>query len=259
MIKKAVIPAAGIGSRMFPMTKTIPKEMLPVYDSKDGLIKPAIHYIVIEAIKAGIDDILIITAQGKNAIEDYFDSAYNNKNNIKDFELIKKARIFYIRQEEPKGLGDAILYAEKHINNKSFAVLLGDTIINSEIPAIKQLFECHQAMNSSIIGVEKVDKSQIHKYGIIKVKKERFFLKVEGMIEKPKKTISDINYAAIGRYILTPDIFRCIEKTKAGINNEIQLTDALSLMLRDKNIYAKTMEGRRIDVGNIEEYIKSFK
>ena len=260
MIEKAVIPAAGLGTRMFPMTKSIPKEMLPVYDSKDGLMKPAIHYIVIEAIKSGINDILIITAQGKNTIEDYFDYSFNNmKNNLKDFELIKKVRIFYIRQEKPKGLGDAILYAEKHINSNPFAILLGDTFVNSKIPAIKQLFKQYEKNKTSIIGIKKVSKSQAHKYGIVDINKCNSYLKIENLIEKPKKVFLDVNYAAIGRYILTPDIFDYIRKTKIGMNDEVQLTDSLKLMMNDKNIYAKIIEGKKIDVGNTKEYIESFK
>ena len=261
MIKKAVIPAAGLGTRLLPATKSMPKEMLPVID------RPVIHYIVEEAIASGIDDILIITGRRKRAIEDYFDSSPELETHlIKNgkFELLKKVKdvssladIHYIRQKEPKGLGDAVLRAEKHIGDETFAVLLGDDIVISEKPAIKQLIDEYGKLKSSIIGVEEVPREKVSKYGIIDgEKKENLFL-VKDLVEKPKIEKAPSNLGIIGRYVLTPEIFDCIKQTKPGYGGEIQLTDALKILLKKQRIYAKVISGDRYDVSDRMSYIRA--
>jgi UTP--glucose-1-phosphate uridylyltransferase len=254
-ISKAVIPAAGLGTRFLPATKSMPKEMLPIID------KPVIHYVVEEAISAGIDNILIITGRGKRAIEDYFDTSPELENLLKAkskitlLEMLRKISTFdihYIRQKEPCGLGDAILKAEKHIGDEPFAVLLGDDMIASDTPAIKQLIDSYESLSSPIIGVEKVSLEEISKYGIVEVTNKL----VKNIIEKPIKTNS--NLAIIGRYILTPEIFDCIRKVKPGYGGEIQLSDALNLQLDKTSIHIKEIQGKRYDIGDKLNYIKAI-
>ncbi len=263
MIRKAVIPAAGLGTRFLPATKSMPKEMLPIID------KPVIQYVVEEAIASGIEDILIITGRGKRAIEDYFDASpeleghllSKNKEDllreIKDISSL--ADIHYVRQKEPKGLGDAVLKAEKHIGDEPFAVLLGDDIIVSERPAVKKLIEIFGKVKCSVIGVEEVPLELLNKYGIVEVeqKQENLFL-VKNLVEKPERPPS--NLAVSGRYILTPEIFDCIREVKPGYGGEIQLTDALNLLLnlKEQRIYAKEIEGRRYDIGDKLSYVKAI-
>ncbi|MEM7819778.1 MAG: UTP--glucose-1-phosphate uridylyltransferase GalU [Candidatus Aenigmatarchaeota archaeon] len=259
---KAVIPAAGLGTRFLPATKAQPKEMLPIVD------KPAIQYVVEEAVSSGIDDIIIITGRGKRSIEDHFDKSPELENMLKNSnikkkldeikELLENVDIHYIRQQEPLGLGHAIYCAKKHINNEPFAVLLGDDILESEIPVTKQLIELNKKYNSSVIAVEEVPKNKISFYGIIKYEKieDSVFL-ISDLIEKPKIEEAPSNFGIIGRYVLMPEIFDCIEKTKPGINNEIQLTDALKLLKNLQKIYAYKFNGKRFDIGNKEDYIKT--
>ncbi len=259
-IKKAVIPAAGLGTRFLPATKSMPKEMLPIID------KPVIQFVVEEAIEAGIEDIIIITERGKRAIEDYFDSnpelefhlQKNGKTealkNIKDISSL--ADIHYIRQKEPKGLGHAILKAEKHIGNEPFAVLLGDDIITDKL-GIKQLMDKFERVNSSVIGVEEVPLEKISRYGVVDVEKVQDLLFVKNLIEKPKKEEAPSNLGIIGRYVLNPEIFDCIKRTEPGHGGEIQLTDALKLLLEKQNSYAKIIEGKRYDIGDKFNYIRA--
>ena len=262
MIGKAVIPAAGLGTRFLPATKSMPKEMLPIID------KPVIQFVVEEAIASGIDDIIIITGRGKRAIEDYFDTSPEIEHHLfqnKKYELLRKVKeissladIHYIRQKEPLGLGDAILKAEKHIGNEPFAVLLGDDIIANEKSAIKQLVECYESVNCSVIGVEKVPFEKVSKYGIVEVEQQENLFLVKNLIEKPEKEKAPSNLAVIGRYVLTPEIFDCIKEVKPGYNGEIQLTDALKLLLERQEIYAKKIEGRRYDIGDKLSYVQAI-
>jgi len=262
MIGKAVIPAAGLGTRFLPATKSMPKEMLPIID------KPVIQFVVEEAIASGIDDIIIITGRGKRAIEDYFDTSPEIEHHLfqnKKYELLRKVKeissladIHYIRQKEPLGLGDAILKAEKHIGNEPFAVLLGDDIIANEKSAIKQLVECYESINCSVIGVEKVPFEKVSKYGIVEVEQQENLFLVKNLIEKPEKEKAPSNLAVIGRYVLTPEIFDCIKEVKPGYNGEIQLTDALKLLLERQEIYAKKIEGRRYDIGDKLSYVQAI-
>ncbi|AEH25426.1 UTP--glucose-1-phosphate uridylyltransferase GalU [Pyrococcus yayanosii] len=259
-IRKAVIPAAGLGTRMLPITKSMPKEMLPIVD------KPVIHYVVEEAIKAGIDDILIITGKGKRTIEDYFDRSFELEYYLREKGKLDELRqveeigemidIYYVRQKKPLGLGDAILHAEKHVNGEPFAVLLGDDIIVSEKPGIGQLIEVTQKKNAPIIGVEKVPWDRVSRYGIIKGKEiGKGLYTVEDLIEKPSPNEAPSNIAIIGRYILPPEIFDVLKETPPGKDGEIQLTDALRLLVKDTNLLAKEIEGRRYDVGDKVEFI----
>jgi len=260
MIKKAVIPAAGLGIRFLPATKSVPKEMLPIID------RPVIHFVVREAIAAGIDDLVIITGRGKRAIEDYFDASPELESHLLKnghYDLLKEIRdisslieIHYIRQKAPLGLGDAILKAEKHVGNEPFAVLLGDDIIVDQEPAIRQLIKSHEITSSSVIGIEEVPPEMVSKYGIVEVEKQESLFLVKNLIEKPEREKAPSNLAIIGRYILTPEIFDCIKKVKPDYRGEIQLTDALKLLLGSQNIYAKKIEGKRYDIGDKLGYVK---
>ncbi len=255
-IKKAVIPAAGLGTRFLPATKAQPKEMLPIVD------KPAIQYIVEEAVQSGIEDILIITGRNKRAIEDHFDRSVELELALeekKDRELLNLVRnisglanIHYIRQKEPKGLGHAIYCAKTFINNEPFAVLLGDDIVDSKTkPCLQQLIDIYNEYGASIIGVQEVPKADVSKYGIVsgKMVDERLY-KVNNLVEKPSIEGAPSNIAILGRYIIEPEIFEILEHTKPGAGGEIQLTDALKELSTKQDVYAYIFEGRRYDIGN---------
>jgi UTP--glucose-1-phosphate uridylyltransferase len=254
-IRKAVIPAAGLGTRLLPVTKSMPKEMLPIVD------KPVIHYVVEEAVKAGIDDIIIITGKGKRAIEDYFDRSFElefylkekgKEEELKQIEEIgEMVDIYYVRQKKPLGLGDAILYAEKHVNGEPFAVLLGDDIVIGENPAIKQLIEIFEHFNTPVLGVERVPWENVSKYGIVDGKEiQKGLYEVRNLIEKPSKEETPSNIAIVGRYVLTPEVFDALKDVKPGKGGEIQLTDALKLVVeKGTKMLAKEIEGGRYDVG----------
>ena len=255
-IKKAVIPAAGLGTRFLPATKAQPKEMLPIVD------KPAIQYIVEEAVQSGIEDILIITGRNKRAIEDHFDRSVELELALeekKDRELLNLVRnisglanIHYIRQKEPKGLGHAIYCAKTFINNEPFAVLLGDDIVDSKTkPCLQQLIDIYNEYGTSIIGVQEVPKADVSKYGIVsgKMVDERLY-KVNNLVEKPSIEDAPSNIAILGRYIIEPEIFEILEHTKPGAGGEIQLTDALKELSTKQDVYAYIFEGRRHDIGN---------
>ncbi|AHL23093.1 UTP--glucose-1-phosphate uridylyltransferase GalU [Thermococcus nautili] len=262
-VRKAVIPAAGLGTRMLPITKSMPKEMLPIVD------KPVIHYVVEEAIKAGIDDILIITGKGKRAIEDYFDRSFElefylrEKGKLEELRQIEEigemVDIYYVRQKKPLGLGDAIRYAEKHVNGEPFAVLLGDDIIFNGTPAIKQLMEVFERLNAPILGVERVSWEDVRRYGVINGKElQRGLYEVKDLIEKPSTEEAPSNIAIVGRYILTPEIFDALRSVHPDKSGEIQLTDALRLLVsRDARVYASEIEGRRYDVGTKLGFIRA--
>ena len=261
-IKKAIIPAAGLGTRFLPATKAMPKEMLPILD------KPTIQYIVEEASRAGIEDIIIVTGKHKRAIEDHFD-------NQKELEMVLKkkgkddllekvqystelANIFYVRQKEQKGLGHAIHTARQFIGNEPFAVLLGDDIVESETPAIKQLMNVYEETGHSVIGVQEVPESVTHRYGIIDpLEKEGRRYEVKQFVEKPKQGTAPSNLAIMGRYILTPEIFDYLETQKEGAGNEIQLTDAIERMNSDIPVYAYDFDGDRYDVGEKLGFVKT--
>ena len=262
-IKKAVIPAAGLGTRFLPATKSMPKEMLPIIDT------PIIQFVVEEAIAAGIDDIIIVTGRGKKAIEDYFDTSPELESHLfknKKYALLREIKdistlvdIHYIRQKEPKGLGDAVLKAEKHVGNEPFAVLLGDDIIKAEIPCIKQLTNLFGRYNKSIIAVEEVPKEKVSSYGIIKGRKiEEFIYRIEEIIEKPSVEEAPSNIGTVGRYVLTPAIFDCIKETKPGSGNEIQLTDAIKLLMEKEDVFAYSFKGKRYDAGDKTGYVKAI-
>jgi len=262
---KAVIPAAGLGTRFLPATKAQPKEMLPIVD------KPTIQFVVEEAINSGIDDILIITGRGKRAIEDHFDRSFELEEALKEqgkTDLLKEvvdiselADIHYLRQKERKGLGHAIYCARNHVGDEPFAVLLGDTIVESEIPCTKQLMNFYQKYEGSMIAVEEVQEEKISSYGIIDPEviddNDNNVYLVKNLVEKPKVEEAPSNLGIIGRYILTPAIFDILEKTKPGKGNEIQLTDALNTLRKKKKVYACKFSGKRYDIGNKLDYLKT--
>jgi UTP--glucose-1-phosphate uridylyltransferase len=254
-VKKAIIPAAGLGTRFLPATKALPKEMLPIVD------KPTIQYIVEEAIASGIEDIIIVTGRGKRAIEDHFDKSYEledilgRKGNTELLEQVQKisalGNIHYIRQKEPKGLGHAILCARSFIGDDPFAVLLGDDIVVSKVPCLKQLINIYNEYRTTIIGVQQVPHEDVSKYGIINCKnvEERIY-KIKDLIEKPDKGNAPSNIAILGRYIITSRIFDFLERSLPGKDSEIQLTDALKGLISVEAMYAYDFEGKRYDVGN---------
>ncbi len=262
MVKKAVIPAAGLGTKFLPATKAQPKEMLPIID------KPAIQYVVEEAVDSGIDDILIIIGKGKRAIEDHFDrnsdlEYYLQQNNSTDaYNEIRRigdmANIHFIRQKEVSGLGSAILYAAQHIGNEPFAVLLGDSIIKSVIPVTQQLIDMYEQYKQTIIAVEEVPDDKVGRFGIIDGKEINDSIReVSNLVEKPELKKSPSNLAIAGRYILTPEIFKSIEKTQPDKNNEVQLTDALQILLKRERIFSYQIEGKRYDLGSKLDFIKT--
>jgi UTP--glucose-1-phosphate uridylyltransferase len=256
---KAVIPAAGLGTRFLPATKAQPKEMLPVFD------KPTIQYVVEEAVASGIDDILIVTGKGKRSIEDHFDRSFeleyflreNDKNDyLEEVEAISElADIYYVRQKEQKGLGDAIYCARKHIDGEPFAVLLGDTITRSEVPCTRQLIDVYEKYGSSAIAVEEVPRDKVERYGIIngQEKDENLYL-IEDMVEKPPADKAPSNLAIMGRYVLDSKIFDHIDEVPPGFGGEIQLTDAMRLL---DEIYGYVFKGKTYDIGNKVEWLKT--
>jgi UTP--glucose-1-phosphate uridylyltransferase len=263
MIKKAVIPAAGLGTRFLPATKAQPKEMLPIIDT------PTIQFVVQEAVDSGIEDILIISGKGKRAIEDHFDRnpelearlEEDDKNGLFNEirHLAEMANIHYIRQKEINGLGDAIYYARFHTGNEPFAVLLGDTIIDSVMPVTQQLIDAYAQYRSSIVAVERVPKDKVSRYGIVGGKKiSDTILDISEFVEKPGINEAPSDLAIAGRYILTPDIYKALENTPRGKNNEIQLTDALMYQTKREPVMASIIEGVRYDIGNKMDYLKTI-
>ncbi|HEY8350391.1 MAG TPA: UTP--glucose-1-phosphate uridylyltransferase GalU [Clostridia bacterium] len=254
-IRKAVIPAAGMGTRFLPATKAQPKEMLPIVD------KPTIQYIIEEAVASGIEDILIVSGRGKRAIEDHFDKSYELEDMLKrkgEEELLSLvqdisnlANVNYVRQKEPRGLGHAIYCARSFIGNEPFAILLGDDIVDSSVPCLKQMIDIYEKYNTTVLGVQQVPESEVSKYGIIKgtLIEDRVY-KVEDMVEKPDIDSAPSNVAILGRYIVTPEVFTHLENASPGKGGEIQLTDALKAMLAANPIHAYDFIGKRYDVGN---------
>ncbi|PZX05935.1 UDP-glucose pyrophosphorylase [Psychrobacillus insolitus] len=260
-IKKAIIPAAGLGTRFLPATKAMPKEMLPIVD------RPTIEYIVEEAIASGIEDIIIVTGKGKRAIEDHFDQNFELEEHLRakgKFELLDKinqsakVEIHYIRQKEPKGLGHAVWCARNFIGDEPFAVLLGDDIVQSEKPCLQQLMEQFDETGSSVIGVQQVADEVTHRYGIIDPSSaEGRRYQVNNFVEKPAQGTAPSNLAIMGRYILTPEIFEFLETQETGAGGEIQLTDAIQKLNELQEVYAYDFEGTRYDVGEKLGFIQT--
>ncbi|XQY91548.1 UTP--glucose-1-phosphate uridylyltransferase GalU [Metabacillus sp. HB246100] len=262
-IKKAIIPAAGLGTRFLPATKAQPKEMLPIVD------KPTIQYIIEEAVASGIEDIIIVSGRGKRAIEDHFDKSYeleetlSKKEKWEMLEVIQGisdlANIHYIRQKEPLGLGHAIYCARRFIGNEPFAVMLGDDIVTAEKPCLGQLINKYNQYEAPIIGVQKVQNQDVPKYGIIDPKSmlDEGMIAVNSLVEKPKIGENPSNYAVMGRYILTPKIFNVLETLPPGAGGEIQLTDALVFLNEIQPVYAYQFSGIRYDVGDKLGFIKA--
>ncbi|MGM0883306.1 MAG: UTP--glucose-1-phosphate uridylyltransferase GalU [Bacillota bacterium] len=261
-VRKAIIPAAGLGTRFLPATKAMPKEMLPIVD------KPTIQYIVEEAVESGIEDIIIVTGKGKRAIEDHFDNSFELEQNLFEkgkLDLLNEVQkpskmvdIHYIRQKDAKGLGHAIWCARKFIGDEPFAVLLGDDIVQAEKPCLKQMIEQYDRYNSSVIGVQSVPEDEVSRYGIVDGKEvhDRLY-SVSNLVEKPKKEEAPSNIAIMGRYILTPKIFEILDNQQPGAGGEIQLTDAIAELNRSEAVYAYDFEGVRYDVGEKLGFIKT--
>jgi UTP--glucose-1-phosphate uridylyltransferase len=261
-IRKAIIPAAGLGTRFLPATKAQPKEMLPIVD------KPAIQYIVEEAIESGIEDIIIVTGRNKRAIEDHFDKSVELESMLEEkgsTELLRivqavsnLADVHYIRQKQPLGLGHAILCARKFIGDEPFAVLLGDDIIQSDVPGLKQMIDLYEQTQTSVIAVQEVPWEDVHKYGIISPAEDRnSYKKIEDLVEKPDRDQALSNLAVIGRYIIEPDIFSILENLEPGRGGEIQLTDALRILNRRHQMVAYPLRAKRYDVGDKLGYIEA--
>ena len=260
-IRTAVIPAAGLGTRFLPATKAQPKEMLPIVD------KPCIQYIIEEAIDSGIEDILIITGRNKRAIEDHFDRAVELELTLKaqgKYDLLglvqelSRVTIHYVRQKEPKGLGHAVLCAKHFVGDEPFAVLLGDDIMDAEVPVLKQLMDVYEDCEGSVLGVQEVPKDRVSSYGVVKpvAVKERLW-RADDLVEKPSVEEAPSRLAVLGRYIISPEIFGRLEKTEPGRGGEIQLTDALKKLSEREPVYAYEFEGRRYDVGDKQGYLEA--
>jgi UTP--glucose-1-phosphate uridylyltransferase len=266
-VRKAVFPAAGLGTRFLPATKAQPKEMLPLVD------KPIIQYGVEEAMASGCDQILIITGRGKQAIEDHFDVSYELERMLEDrkkLDLLKIVRsisdmihVAYVRQKEALGLGHAVLMARELVGNEPFAVLLADDVIDAQVPCLKQMVEVFDQTQCSVLATQIIEGKMISSYGVLDVKPvegsrfgERLY-EIKNMVEKPKPEDAPSNLAIIGRYILTPAIFDCLAKTPAGAGGELQLTDGMRLLLQKEKMYAYVYEGRRHDTGDKLGFLKA--
>lgn len=266
-IRKAVFPAAGLGTRFLPATKAQPKEMLPLVD------KPIIQYVIEEAVASGIQNIIIVTGRGKNAIEDHFDVSFELEKILEGRgkkQLAKQVRtiselihVSYVRQKEALGLGHAILMTRELIGDEPFAVFLGDDLIESKTACMKQMMEVYDQFHRAVVALEQVLPEEISRYGVIAgapvgtAAKSKRIYKIKDMVEKPAREIAPSNLAIIGRYILTPEIFDCLEKTRAGAGGEIQLTDGLKLLLRQQDIYGYQFEGKRHDAGDKLGFLKA--
>lgn len=261
-VRKAVIPAAGLGTRFLPATKATPKEMLPIVD------KPTIQYIVEEALASGIEEILIITGRSKRAIEDHFDRSIELELNLEasgktaELEMVKEisgVRIHYIRQKEPRGLGHAILCAKQFVGDEPFAVLLGDDVVDAQVPALKQLINVYDKTGASVLGVQEVPLEKVSSYGIVDSQptEEARTFTVSDMVEKPAVAEAPSRLAVLGRYVITPEVFDILEQTPPGRGNEIQLTDALKVLAKEQAMYAYNFEGRRYDVGDKQGFLEA--
>jgi UTP--glucose-1-phosphate uridylyltransferase len=265
-LRKTVFPAAGLGTRFLPATKAQPKEMLPLVD------KPIIQYGVEEAMASGCDQIIIVTGRGKNAIEDHFDVSYELEKMLEEHgksdlltivrQISEMVHVSYVRQKEAMGLGHAVLMAKDLVGDEPFAVLLADDVIDAEVPCLKQMREVHETTGASVIATQVVENEMISSYGVIDAKpvdgrwRGRLF-EIKGMVEKPKKEDAPSNLAIIGRYILTPRIFECLENTPLGKGGELQLTDGMRELLKHEKIYGFTFEGKRHDTGDKLGFLKA--
>jgi UTP--glucose-1-phosphate uridylyltransferase len=262
-VRKAVIPAAGLGTRFLPATKAQPKEMLPLLD------KPAIQYVVEEAVAAGLTDIIIITGRGKHAIVDHFDRSFELEHFLEakgKFDELKQVReisdmasIHYIRQRDPLGLGHAVAAAEGHVRDEPFAVLLGDDLIVESTRLLQEMLAVHGKYGRSVLGAMEVSRDDISLYGAIEPElvENEHLARVRSIVEKPAPEEAPSNLAAIGRYVLTPEIFDCLRRTQPGVGGELQLTDAINLLAQEQAVYAYVFEGGRFDVGNKIDYLKA--
>jgi UTP--glucose-1-phosphate uridylyltransferase len=262
-VRKAVIPAAGLGTRFLPATKAQPKEMLPLLD------KPAIQYVVEEAVAAGLTDIIIITGRGKHAIVDHFDRSFELEHFLEakgKFDELKQVReisdmasLHYIRQRDPLGLGHAVAAAEGHVGDEPFAVLLGDDLIVESTRLLQEMLAVHGKYGRSVLGAMEVSRDDISLYGAIEPElvENEHLARVRSIVEKPAPEEAPSNLAAIGRYVLTPEIFDCLRRTQPGVGGELQLTDAINLLAQEQAVYAYVFEGGRFDVGNKIDYLKA--
>jgi UTP--glucose-1-phosphate uridylyltransferase len=261
-VKKAVIPAAGLGTRFLPATKSQPKEMLPLVD------KPAIQYVVEEAVRAGISDILIITGRGKRTLEDHFDRSFELEHHLEKngkHDLLKQVRaitemasIHYIRQRDPLGLGAAVQVAEPHVGGEPFAVLLGDDIIQTSSPLLEAMMHVYERYGRSVIAVKEVPRSEISLYGAVNPEfVEDGLARIVNIVEKPAPEDAPSNLAAIGRYLLTPEIFDAIRTVTPDRSGEVQLTDAINLLAQEQAVYALVFEGARYDIGKKLDYLRA--
>lgn len=262
IVRKAVIPAAGFGTRFLPASKSQPKEMLPIVDT------PTIQYVVEEAVSAGITDILMIIGKGKRAIEEHFDRNFEleselaQKGREEELKAIRRiseqANVHFVWQKQLRGLGDAVSYARDHVGNEPFMLLLGDTLIQSKVPVAKRLLEVYQRYNESVVLLEPVEHSKVDRYGIVGGNKiEDSLYLVNTLIEKPRPSEAPSNLAIAARYVFSPKIFDYLAKTPPGKNNEIQLTDAMRLMLQDRAMYGLLFDGKRHDIGNKLDFLKT--
>ncbi|KJS13193.1 MAG: UTP--glucose-1-phosphate uridylyltransferase [Peptococcaceae bacterium BRH_c8a] len=261
-IKKAVIPAAGLGVRFLPATKAVPKEMIPIVD------KPTIQYIIEEAISSGIEDILIITSRHKKAIEDHFDRFVSLEDHLRGkgkHDLLRiveetggMAEIHYVRQGIPRGLGHAIYCGRRFVGSEPFAVLLGDDIVRSQVPCLKQMIDLYEEVQTTVIGVKEVPQAEVSKYGILDAElvKQNIY-RVHDLVEKPAPDVAPSRLAIMGRYIIEPEVFNILSCTEPGAGDEIQLTDALKELARQKDMYGLIFEGQRYDVGDKLGYLKA--
>lgn len=262
MIHKAVIPAAGLGTRFLPASKSQPKEMLPIVD------KPTIQYVVEEAADAGLRDILMVIGKSKRAIEEHFDRNFELESELgargkhRELEEIRRisklAELYFVWQRELNGLGDAISYARDHVGGEPFAVLLGDTLIESDPPLTRQLIQVFERFQHPVVVLEEVPREKVHRYGVIAGREiEPGLYVIEDLIEKPAPEVAPSNLAIAGRYVLTADIFDFIAKTPRGKNNEVQLTDAMRSLVRTRPMYGLRLNGRRFDIGNKLDFLKT--
>ena len=262
MIRKAVIPAAGFGTRFLPATKSQPKEMLPIVDT------PVIQYVVEEAVASGITDILIVIGKGKRAIEEHFDRNFYLEAQLKEqgkkeeLARIRKiselADIHFVWQKELKGLGDAVNCAKLHVGDQPFAVLLGDALLSCESPATKQLVEVYDRHKESVVMIQQIERERVSRYGVISGEEiSPSVYKLDGLVEKPTPAEAPSNLAVAGRYIFTPDIFDCLARIEPGKGGELQLTDAMQLMLAHNPMYGRLLDGKRYDIGNKQGFIKT--
>jgi UTP--glucose-1-phosphate uridylyltransferase len=261
-VRKAIIPAAGLGTRFLPATKAQPKEMLPIVD------KPTLQYIIEEAVKSGIEEILVITGRNKKSIEDHFDKSVELELELEakgKYELLEEVRnisdlvnIHFIRQKEPKGLGHAIYCAKSFIGNEPFAVMLGDDIVENDKPCLQQMMELYDQYKTTLLGVQEIDQKDVSKYGVVDGKQiEDNVYKVNGLVEKPAVEEAPSNIVILGRYIITPAIFDILEQTEPGKGGEVQLTDALNVLAQKEAMYAYIFEGRRYDVGDKQGFLQA--